>query len=124
MTEEHYNQNQTQFTADEPLLEQPIQPVVTPTDPAPIKKSPPKWLVPAIVGVGVITLLIILIALRSRSEINLPPESVVQPPPARELSPLELRLEEIRLQLRAANPTLQELPFPPLDMQLKIDDAR
>ncbi|MFH2118527.1 MAG: hypothetical protein ABII10_02230 [Candidatus Paceibacterota bacterium] len=126
MIDKPYNQNQTQFVVEEPLLEQPIS-VIPPQEPiTPVIKKPrfPKWVWPLIGGVAVLLIISLIIILR-KSPMTAPVEeegSAIDD--QRVLSPLEQRLEIARQNLEKANPTTQDLPFPPLDLKLRIDDAR
>jgi hypothetical protein len=121
MSEERYNQNQTQFAVEEPLMELPVEPPAAPQPETPAKKTLPKWLLP--VAAGVLVLFLIILAIAARNRTQGPMENEPKPPAtaAPVLSPMEQRLEATKALLRDANPTIQDLPFPPLDMKLKID---
>lgn len=121
MTEDRYNQNQTQFAAEKPLLEIPVEPPPAPKAEEPVKITRPQWLLPVVGGVSILLIIILVLAFRNRGEPpseNGPHQPTTSTPV---LSPLEQRLEATKVLLQDANPTVQDLPFPPLDMKLRID---
>lgn len=122
MTEPTFNQNQTQFSVDEPILAQPApivpDPAATPVPPKP--KSKRLWL---IIGGGVVLFFLLLMLILRGSNTPTPTDETTTPAAEqRPLTPLELRLETAKALLRDANPITQDLPFPPIDMTLRIDD--
>ncbi|NCN45842.1 MAG: hypothetical protein COU63_03080 [Candidatus Pacebacteria bacterium CG10_big_fil_rev_8_21_14_0_10_36_11] len=122
MIEENYNPNQTQFAGEQPIFETPP---IEPLDPIapPKKKIPPLYFI--ISGA-----LIILIAVLTYAAINRKPvvEEVpeVTPTPtiASELSPIEQKLNTAVDLLKQANPETEKYPFPPIDMELRIDETK
>jgi hypothetical protein len=119
-----YNQSQTQFSAEEPLLERPVQPAPEPAIQTP--KQPPvrPWVSWAVGGAVLLIILVIFLALRSRQP-QAEPEAVPEEEETQqEMTLLEQRLEAARTLLREANPTVQELPFPPVNTTLRIDPAK
>lgn len=122
--------NQTQFSLEEPFL-QPSQ--------APIKQAPPvlppgnsqqvsdkrrtRYLV---IAGGVVALIVLLfvIVLLSRSGSTgqiLPsfPQSSLEP---KQVTDLEIQIEEYSQVLEDTDPTKQSLVFPPVNMYLRLED--
>lgn len=123
--EDNFNQNQTQFATDEPILEKPEQPVVEEQTVASVKKKPPKYLY-FIIGGIVFILVILILAVLNKPNTQVEEAAEVTPTPtvAQELSPIEQKLEVAKDKLDEANPTTEKYPFPPLNMELRIDEAR
>jgi hypothetical protein len=124
MTEENYNQNQTQFSVDEPILEKPVEPILEEVVVA--KKKPlPKYAYLIIGGVVfVLVILILAIINRPKETIVDEPEIVPTPTMTQELSPIEKKLKVAEDRLEDANPTTEKYPFPPINTELRIDEAR
>ena len=126
MTETRYNQNQTQFGSDAPIMATPvvIEPPTASKEKPPFWQKMPKWLIGLVIVLIVFIVGVWLVALTQRSAPT--SEEVVSETetPERQLTPLEERLETARELLRQANPTVQELPFPPVDTTLRIDKPR
>lgn len=125
MTEptEQYNQSQTQFSVEQPLNEKPRQEAIAqPVLAQPVKPRSKIWVLIGILAI--FSLLLMLLATRMSK--NAPSTQKTTPisQTARPLTPFEQRLETARTLLRDANPTTQDLPFPPLDMTLRIDKPR
>jgi len=120
-----YNQNQTQFSVEEPLLEEPptAQPMAEATEATVTANKPklPRW---AWWAIGAASLLLILIVLMV---LNRPPQpSVLEEEEqlneiAPEFNPLEQRLRAAENLLKQTNPTSEKYPFPPVSATLKID---
>ncbi|OGJ37831.1 MAG: hypothetical protein A2383_01955 [Candidatus Pacebacteria bacterium RIFOXYB1_FULL_39_46] len=121
-----YNQNQTQFIVEEPLLEKPVVVQPPPEQKEEIKPSRfSKWKWLLVGGVATLLIIALIIVLRLSPTMDDPEEEETSSngiPSV--LSPLEQRLEIAKQNLEQANPTTQDLPFPPLDLKLRIDDAR
>jgi hypothetical protein len=118
---EKFNQNQTQFVIDEPLMAKPVVPesVVKP------KKPPlPKWIWWLVSVLLVLITMALFWAWRNSRPLAPSEEKTSVSTMQQTLSPLEERLETARQLLKGANPTTQELPFPPLDMNLRIDPVK
>jgi hypothetical protein len=124
MIEENYNQNQTQFSVDEPILEKPPEAVLEEVVVA--KKKPlPKYMYLIIGGVVfVLVILILAIINRPKEQIIDEPEVVPTPTMTQELSPIEKKLGVAEEKLDDANPTTEKYPFPPINAELRIDEAR
>jgi len=123
MTETQFNQDQTQFGLQAPILEKPIAPT-EPVSEMPVKKPLPKWAVALIVALVLVVVLIIAFVISQRPTQPSGEAMIEEETKIRELTPLEQRLDTARELLRQANPTVQELPFPPIDTTLRIDKAR
>mgnify|MGYP003976639737 CR=1 FL=1 len=118
--------NQTNFAFEEPIFsdinvdlpikEKPVEPVV--------KKSKKK----KIIVIGVSSFLFLLILLVAVVKMRKKPETeVVEDNPikvVRDLSPIEERIENARLELEVADPSNQDLTFPPVDMGLRLDEKK
>lgn len=121
--EENYNQNQTQFSIEEPILEVPqleIDSIATQSK----KKIPP--IVFIIIGVVVLLITIIIVAALNRPEEVVEELTTEKPTPTlvQELSPIEKKLQVAIDKLEKANPTTEEHPFPPVNLELRIDEAK
>lgn len=115
-----YNQSQTQFAVEEPFFEKPPQ---EPIDPASIPPEKPKTLY-LILGAGAFIVVILILAVINRpqpvedTEVKITPTPTLQP----ELNPIQQKLQTAIEKLEQANPTTETLPFPPVNMELRIDD--
>lgn len=124
MTEEQVPINQTQFSFEEPIFEdtavyaeeKPVE------DAAPKPKKSKKIVVIAIVG-GIVLILglliLIIVSMRNGVEeiVETEPEVIVP----QELSPLQKRIEDARELLELADPSKQDLAFPPVNMEIRLD---
>lgn len=115
--------NQTDFSYEEPIfsdlnVELPIEP--KPVVPV-IKKSNKKKLI--IIGLAVFFLLIILVIVISKFK-KVPVEVIDEEESTviiKDLGPLEQRIQNARIDLEIADPSNQDLTYPPVDMELRID---
>lgn len=123
--EENYNQNQTQFSVDEPILEKPLDPVVEETPQQQQKKPIPKY-VYIVIGAAVFIITILILAILNRPGDQPQEDDPVVPTPTMspELSPIEQKLNVAVQKLEDANPTTERYPFPPIDTELRIDDRK
>lgn len=120
---ENQSINQTQFSFEEPIFENQAsyseeKPVDENLDK---KKGKKKRLI--LVGIGIFIVLLSLIILLARNG-NGMIEEIIEPPMQevpRELSPLQLRIEDARELLELADPSKQDLAFPPVDLNLRLD---
>lgn len=113
--------DQTAFTFSEPLFESP--PSLPQAPPEPGHKPwylQPKALV--VIGLLLFTAVIMALTLMLQSSQSLVETSPSPSPSAlpRQLTQLEQRISEARIQLQAADPTKQEFPFPPVDMGITV----
>ncbi len=123
MTEKQNSINQTQFSFEEPIFENSAvyveeKPVEEPTEKPQNKKK--------IIGIAIVGIVLILISvivlissMRNKTEevIETEPEAVV----TKELGPLQKRIEDARELLDLADPSKQDLAFPPVNMGIRID---
>lgn len=121
MTEEG---NQTHFAYEEPLFEQP--PTVPSDEPV---KPPVPWYKKKLVLVGIIggvlfLLLLLLILMQPRRQEPEDSKATPTPSPVANFGPLEARVIELQQELEAADPAKQDLPFPPVNMEMRIPDER
>lgn len=121
--EPKYNQNQTQFSIEETILEKPliVEPVVT----APPQQPQKSKLSPLAKGaIAVVSLLLVVLVI---VKLNTPPpvpevsEETLQGEISPDLDPLEQRLKAAENLLQATTPTSERLPFPPVATDLRID---
>ncbi|HEX9817783.1 MAG TPA: hypothetical protein VGA89_02740 [Patescibacteria group bacterium] len=118
---EKFNQNQTQFSVEEPLLEKSA---TIPSIELVTKKTRfPKWAWWLVIGLGLLLLVALATVWRNGAEQTEPQEEIVTLEEPRALSPLEQRLETAKQLLDNANPITQELPLPPVNMELRIDPS-
>lgn len=123
MTEKQSSINQTQFSFEEPIFENSAvyveeKPVEEPTEKPQNKKK--------IIGIAIVGIVLILISvivlissMRNKTEevIETEPEAVV----TKELGPLQKRIEDARELLDLADPSKQDLAFPPVNMGIRLD---
>jgi hypothetical protein len=125
MTDQQTNLNQTQFGIEEPILQKPAVDEPPVTEHMPLKKKPRLskrlWLVGGLLAVLLIAVIVVWLTAGDGAMVE---EEALEPSTQQSLTPLEQSLEEIKVLLIKANPTTQELPFPPLNLELRIDDAR
>ena len=123
MTEKQSSINQTQFSFEEPIFENSAvyaeeKPVEEPTE----KPQNNKKII-AIVVIGVVLILIAIIVVISSMRnktvevVEIEPEAVV----TKELGPLQKRIEDARELLDLADPSKQDLAFPPVNMGIRLD---
>jgi hypothetical protein len=122
-----YNIDQTQFAAEEPLFEQPVkieapQPTEAPKVEPSSKKSTKRI---AIVGGLLFFILLIIIllaaALRKPSAPTEEEAEFTSEEEQRIMGPFSQRISELENQLELADPSQEDLPFPPVDMEIKLD---
>lgn len=117
--------NQTQFAFEEPIyedrnVEMPVEKPVEndPTEKKEVKRKQKAFLAIVILLIFVSALIILITNGKETVE-----EAVVNDPEKieEELSPLMIRIEKLRVELEEADPTKQDLVFPPVDMELRLD---
>ncbi|MDQ3008728.1 MAG: hypothetical protein M3Q81_03955 [bacterium] len=126
MTEDYEPSNQTAFAQEEPLLEN-VQSTVPQTESvepkSPWFKQPKKLLLLLVAVLGALALiLMVLFSMESPMIVEsepTPTPKVINP----ELTPYQQRLERIKAELELANPTKPDLPFPAIDMTIRLDRA-
>jgi len=123
MIENKVNLNQTQFSVEEPILAQPVtidEQLVTADLPIAKKSRFSKWW--WLGGALLLIAIIIIIIIWRMPHDNTPVNEETSPISNEQiLSPLGQRLETTKKLLKTADPTVQELSFPPLNLELRID---
>jgi hypothetical protein len=125
-----YNYDQTQFAQEEPLFEKTAEVVLPPAPaptPTPSDVPPKKSKMLLFVAGGLIFFIfiigVILLAVFTRSKT---PASDIDEQETEEeqqmLGPFMQRLNELESQLQAADPSKEELPFPPIDMEIRLEE--
>lgn len=125
-TEETYTADQTQFSSEEPLYEA----VSLPSDPdavmsssvAPQKKLSPQKMIVIALGVGAVILLLLLGLATLMQE----PTAVETALPSPSVEPasadaMQQRITTLRKQVLSADPSLDTLPLPPVDLELRLE---
>lgn len=119
--------NQTQFSVEEPLFEQPLQPKPAATPQPDGEGMPPKkkrsklFVVGGVVGVFLIAGAIIAFIIMRQDDSMDPLLEETPQTQKKEYGPLQTRLNEIKEELEAADPRQEELPFPPIDTGLSVE---
>lgn len=123
MTADQYNQNQTQFSVEEPILEKPL--VVEPFPAEPVVPVKPKSKIPrwvwGLVGLLVVVLITMIVMALTAPEELAPVQEETVKELAPKLDPFELRLRAAEALLEQTNPTSEKYPFPPVTTDLRID---
>lgn len=122
-TPELVTSDQTAFGSTEPLFENHTE-VIDPHA-SPIEPNKPYWKNPLILVAGIValalvlllTLLIMTITPSRRQATSEPTPSPVNEMPA---GPWQERTTTLQSELEAADPSQQELPFPPVKMELPL----
>lgn len=123
MTEQEQRINQTQFSFEEPIFEdQAVYMGETPEEKEVKPKSKRNLIFIGIVGFILFLLLIVVLLFASRNNKTdevIEDENIVVV--TKEMGPLQKRIEDARELLDTADPTKQDLSFPPLDMDIRLD---
>jgi hypothetical protein len=120
--------DQTSFGLESPLFAPKKKPKsladMTPEELAAHKRK--KLLMAVLVGVGIFLVLVIIMAvmLKRRTPGRVSPEASAEPESSQTLSPLEQKVETLRQDLRQADPTRQDTPFPPVDLTIELDEVK
>lgn len=120
--------DQTQFMTEEPLYEKRMP---RPADPAPNQldlaaprpKNPLKIAVMGAVGVvGLLILLAAVVTVMPQAKKDVPVTE--QPNSAQEVmsGPFQQKINDLRAELKASDPSAESLPFPPVDMNITIQE--
>ncbi|MBP7740833.1 hypothetical protein KA089_01465 [Candidatus Woesebacteria bacterium] len=117
------NNNQTQFSFEEPFetdvnVEIPVtsKPVVEKS-----QKSNKKKYIIIVAVVFLLLLLVLILKLNSRKKPVTEIEEEQQAQEVKDLGPIEQRIQNAREDLEIADPSRQDLTFPPVDFELRID---
>lgn len=122
MSEKQEPINQTQFSFEEPIFENEAtyseKPLAEVTDKP---KSKKKLFIFVIVGFFIVVFFLVILLVRngkpSPEELAAEPASI----PMKELGPLQQRIQDARDLLNLADPTKQDLTFPPVDLNIRLD---
>lgn len=118
--------DQTRFSLEEPIFENEV--VIQDETPQKIDeqdaKRKKKVVILATIGGFVllfIALIVVLLVMRGRNGVveETTPETVI--PIEQDTDPLEQRIDAARSLLREADPTRQDLSFPPVDLDIRLD---
>mgnify|MGYP001236021366 CR=1 FL=1 len=112
------NLDQTAFVTAQPFLSSSPQQLFNFKQ---LKKN--RNILPFYILLGVMLLLLALfvIALSSRREVAPQAGVTPTPTPMGNISPLQNRVNQLRSDLKAADPTRQLLPFPQVDLEFNLD---
>ncbi len=124
MTENQTPLNQTQFSFEEPIFEDKAvymeeKPAEEPTEKPKSKKK--LLIITAVAGIVLILVAILLIIIGMRNGNGAVTEEEPEVIVAEELGPLQRRIEDARELLDLADPTKQDLAFPPVNMGVRLD---
>lgn len=121
------SEDQTQFASGS-LLYEPISQVDEPGE----KSASPNKQVgeqrrPVLLGIAILAVVLILVALfalwRSRQRPETKPAVNLDPETKQQLvGPFTKRLRELQQDLEKADPSQEDLPFPPVDLELSLED--
>lgn len=117
-----YNQDQTVFANQEPLLED-LEKVQSPPPEQPVEpKKPPKLLFIAAAAVLVLVAsLAIIFLLQPKNPVATLPTPSPQTDIPVELTPLEARISSLEEDLDSADPTRLPFLLPPVDYEIVLD---
>ena len=123
------NTNQTQFAAQEPIMESlsGYEPEISTQEVKP-KKKKSKLIIAGIIAfiliVVFILLLVLISSMSSPEEIETKDNGNVIENIDSELDPLLKEVYVLSQDLEIADPSLNTIPFPPVDMELRLDDPK
>lgn len=127
---QNLDSNQTQFSEITPILESGskktvAQPTAPTTAPRPKAKAPILVAVAGVVLLIVFVLLLVLISKSMSGELmNGDGDDQTWEQTNGEIDPLLEEIYDLDDQLQASDPSLNEVPLPPVDMTLRLDPAR
>lgn len=118
--------NQTHFAEEEPLFEESSLPVDPNAPIVPRKKKSPLALILIGAGLIVIVILFLIVIMLLMPVQMLPTKAKPSPTPTvkKDVSALEQRINELDVDLKQADPSKLDLPFPPVNMELELDKKR
>lgn len=126
-TEPGVDTNQTTFSWEEPLFEQ----TAAVSDPVAATAVPrkPWYTKPLVLVIGGLSLLLVILLALVLILRPAPPQFVLPEPSASPFvstvsDPLKLRIQQLKLELEEADPTKQDLPYPPIDPTLKLEPLK
>lgn len=123
MAEQEIPINQTQFSFEEPIFEN--ETVYREDKPEDLEQKPKSkkklFIIIGIVGfIFIILLLVLVMAMRGKGTTQQVDEDT-DPVISKELGPIQQRIEDSRELLDIADPAKQDLAFPPVDLELRLD---
>lgn len=116
--------NQTKFSFEEPIFaDSAVYTEKKPEQDAAPKPKNNKRVLVVVIGIVLVVLLLLalLMASRMRRGVTQVEEDVSEPVEVQELGPLQKRIEEARELLELADPAKQDLAFPPVDLNIRLD---
>jgi hypothetical protein len=127
---EVFSTDQTSFSAEEPLFESaglPTKPIDMVEGELPVKKpfyQSKAFLVSGGVLIAVLALVGVLIMMMIGSNGG---QQVLEPSPSpvaqqTELDPIQQRINNLQMQLRASDPSDDPLPLPPVDLSISLEE--
>jgi len=124
MIEKQIPIDQTQFSFEEPIFED--QAVYTEDKPVVPQDDQPKsnkkvFLIAGIVGLVILILLILVVLLKREAPEEVLKQADIKPDQVEEVGPFQARIDDARELLELSDPTKQDLSFPPVDMQIRLD---
>ena len=119
---EFASSDQTAFGSSEPLFENQVEVI----DPAavPIEPKKPIWQNPLVLGV--VAVLVVLLLVMILAAVLQPARRLTTPQPSPsplnqvQLGPWQTKITDLQAELKVADPAQQELPFPPVKMELPL----
>jgi hypothetical protein len=120
--------DQTQFAAESPLYESAVLEHLTPEEVSDLENKQAKAKRKRLIIIGVVALVILIIGLvvaitlRSGSEEKL--DLITQESEIDKviLGPFNQRLDELVKEVELADPNQEELPFPPINFEISLED--
>jgi len=116
--------NQTQFISEDQIFSSSNVAIPDPVieeKKEPEKKSNKKKILFIVLGVVFLLLFSLVMLLKMRKKPVKQEDEVVNQKVSEELTPMQQRIESLREDLEVADPTNQDLTFPPVDMGLRLD---
>jgi flagellar biosynthesis/type III secretory pathway M-ring protein FliF/YscJ len=126
---DNINSNQTQFAAQEPVMES----LASYADEVPVEKAEPKKKKNKLVLIGVIgfilivvfiLLLILIRAVSKKEKATVDENGNVIESINGEIDPMLNEVYILSEDLELADPSLNTIPFPPVDMELRLDPKK
>jgi hypothetical protein len=119
--------NQTQFSAEQPFFESPVG---LPQDEVVAKPVVPffkrRKTILSIIAITTVVLLVVLFGvnyiIERNRRLHTPPEVSIATPTPEPTNSLVEAVEQLRLELKQADPTQQQLQVPALDMTIRLDE--
>lgn len=118
--------NQTRFSVEEPIFtDYNVEIPVDESKQDQVKKPNKRKKILIIGGVVFLVILILLVVLtRGGSPVEIPIFDPEETPTVVSDDPFVVRIENAKLDLEIADPANQDLTFPPVDMDIRIDEQQ